>query len=286
VTAEAERYLRGLAEAELRGGGRGRVEAAADVLVFLGAVDQDTAQEVLNGLATALAIRAEAEQERRTLGGIPHPRWRERHRSTTGQPTGELRVRPIGTTLPGGRDGETLHLLSATWAPGRGLTVTVAGRIPPDRRPGRAEVPIGPYGPIGRDDLGLTFTAGGDRFDQRWIDGSGTCDGIWWCLEVLLPEPPTGLDDLEIATADGSAVVRVDVAAAAGRAPELAGATGTTGAAELAVDALAASLLWLTLWPVPDDRRRAEIAAMAAARGPGHPAGSCPARRVPGRGAG
>jgi len=27
-----------------------------------------------------------------------------------------------------------------------------------------------------------------------------------------------------------------------------------------AVDALGASLLWLALWPVPDDRRRAEIA--------------------------
>jgi hypothetical protein len=274
VAAEAERYLRGRAEAELRGGGRGQVEAAADVLVFLGAVDQASAQEVLNGLATALAVRAQAASaERGTLGGVPHPRWRQRHQSTTGVPTGELRVAPIGTTVPGGREGETLHLLSATWAPGRGVTVTVAGLIRPDQRPGLAEVPIGPCGPYSRDGLGLTFAAGGQRFEQNWIDGSGTCDGVWWCLEVLLPEPADGLEELEIATADGGAVVRVGVAAGSIEAVEVFEAAEVGGAevaerveqAERAVDALGASLLWLALWPVPDDRRRAEIAAMVDA---------------------
>jgi hypothetical protein len=281
VTAGAERYLRRLAEADLRRGtGTSRLEAAADVLIHLGVVDRAAAQEVLNGLATAWAIRSTEEQVRRTLGGTPYPRWRERHRSTTGRPTGPVRVAPIGTTLPGGRDGETLHLLAATVAPGRGVTVTVAGRIQPELRPGRADVPIGPHGPYTRDGLGLTFAADGQPFEQRWIDDSGTCDGVWWCLEVLLPEPEDELRELEIAAVDGGEVVRVDVAAeasgaaGAGWAAEAGGvevvageADGGSGAerAERAVDALGASLLWLALWPVPDDRRRAEIAAMADA---------------------
>jgi hypothetical protein len=284
VTAGAERYLRGLAEADLRRGAEtSRLEAAADILIFLGLVDRAAAQAVLNGLAAAWAIRSTDEQVRRTLGGTPYPRWRERHRSTIGRPTGPVRVAPIGTTLPGGRDGETLYLLAACWAPGRGVTVTVAGRIEPERRPGRAEVPIGPHGPYTRDDLGLTFAADGQPFEQRWIDDSGTCDGVWWCLEVLLPEPDGGLRELEIAAVDGSEVVRVDVSTGAGGAGVALGeAGGGSGAerAERAVDALAASLLWLALWPVPDDRRRAEIAAMAdAVAEAGGLAADSPARR-------
>lgn len=291
MTAEAERYLRGLAEAELRrGDGVAGFEAAADVLVFLGAVDGPVAQEVLDGLATALGVRT--ERGRRTpggLGGVPYPRWREGRPPTIGRPTGPVRIVPIGTTVPGGRPGETLHLLSVARAPDRGVTVTVAGLIRPDRRPGRAEVPTGPLGPYTRPDLGLTFTADGERYEQGWIDGSGTCDGVWWCLEVLLPERAQAVDRLEIATADGAQVVRVDVAGGAADVAQADGVGGTGGAlgvsaaagrAELAVDALAASLLWLTLWPVPGDRRRAEVAAMVAAvTEAGGLAASSPARR-------
>jgi hypothetical protein len=198
VTAAAERYLRALAEAGLRGAGRARFEAAADVLVFLGVVDPGPAQEMLNGLATALAVRA--GPERGTLGGLPHPRWRQRRRPAIGLPTGAVRVAAIGTTLPAGPDGEARYLLSATGAPGRGVTVTV----------------------------------GGQRLERGWIDGSGTCDGVWWCLEVLLPEPREGLGRLEIATADGPVVAEVRVADEAGVAGDVMRLNGFSGLAGLA----------------------------------------------------
>lgn len=269
MSAEAERHLRRLAEVELRQGGEARVEPAADVLVALGAIGEETADEVLGQLHTARAIREQRLWP--SLHGVPYPRWRERRPSPPGHPDGELRIKPVGATMPSGRPGEILHLLTVAAAPGRGLTVTVAGRISPDRRPLRDQVPIGPFGPYSLSDLGLTFTVNDDRRYPGEIDGGGTCDGTWWCLAVLLPADAAPLTRLDVATVDGSVAISVEIEAGADAARD-AGVTADAlvpnaaeERAEQVLDALAASLLWARAWPSPDVRYRRQAIVMADA---------------------
>ncbi len=191
--------------------GPARVEAAGDVLAFLGAVEETTAQKVLN-VSQPRRVREQRLGPRCTASPI---HGRERRPGPPGHPDGELRIKPVGATMPSGRPGEILHLLTVAAAPGRGLTVTVAGRISPDRRPLRDQVPIGPFGPYSLSDLGLTFTVDDDRRYPGEIDGGGTCDGTWWCLAVLLPADAATLTRLDVATVDGSVAIWVEIEAGA-----------------------------------------------------------------------
>lgn len=84
-----------------------------------------------------------------------------------------MHVLPVAGCVPGGRDGELLDLLTLLLAPGRNAALTIAGRVAPDRRLPRGDLPMGPFGPCSLPDLGLAFT---DDRDARYggeISGGG-----------------------------------------------------------------------------------------------------------------
>ena len=138
--SSAEMYLRLLVEAELRRAveyprlepsgpgsaprpvpeaaeGMDRVRAAAEALTAIGAIEDATAHSVLTGFRSALAVRSRVPLW--LLNGIPLARWNQRRLPASGRLSGAVHVLPIGRCLPGGRDGELLHLLTLLLAPGR-----------------------------------------------------------------------------------------------------------------------------------------------------------------------
>jgi hypothetical protein len=255
MTAEAERYLRRLAEAELRQAAPGadRIEAAADVLVWAGAIGWETADRVLAGFSTARDLRGRGAA--RLIR--PSPR-RPGPGPGTAPLTGAVRVVPIGVTLPGRY--QPLHLLALTLAPGQAAVVTVAGLIDPDGRPGRDDLPIGPYGLSGPG-WGLTFTGDDGTQYPFTAVGGGTSDGVWWRQDLVLPAAvaagagAAGAGGagrwLEVTADEGPATVRVNLPADGGADdPEAAGEVADADAGWL-LDSIAAGQLWLDRW-APD----------------------------------
>lgn len=306
--SRAEMYLRWLVEAELRRAvgyprheppgagnaprpvpvaaeGMNRVRAAAEVLSAIGAIDDATAHAVLTGFTSALAVRSRVPL--RLLSGVPLARWNQRRLPAPGRPSGAVHVLPVAGCLPGGRDGELLHLLTLVLAPGRTATLTIAGRVAPDRRLPWRDLPMGPFGPYSLPDLGLAFTDDrGTRYGGE-ISGGGTCDGTWWSLEFFFsPLPPAGIRWLDIAAVDGPDTVRVHLADRAAGCTQAgpvmsAGAVGATsrigalpqvsaGPGERLLDSVAENLLWSSLWHGDENPEASRLAAMAAAlRGAG-----------------
>jgi hypothetical protein len=300
----AEIYLRLLVEAELRRAvaypryepprtgsaprpvpaaeSMDRVRAAAEALTVIGAIEDATAHSALTGFKAALALRSKVPLQ--LLDGVPLARWNQRRLPAAGLPGGAVHVVSVGGSLPGGRDGEALHLLTLLLAPGRAAALTVAGRVPPDHRLSRRELPIGPFGPYSLRDLGLTFTDDrGNRYGGE-ISGGGTCDGTWWSLELIFsPLPPADIGWLDIAAVNRPASVRVHLAAAvaAGCPParpvtpaSAVQASSGTGAlppvsagspGERLLDSIAENLLWSSLWHGDENPERPRLAAMAAA---------------------
>ena len=247
--AAAERYLRLLAEAELRRDGLGdRLRAAAEGLTWAGAIDEDTADAVVDGFMTALAMRGRPPLVRQLIRPFPLSR--------SGRPaappyTGEVRVVPVGVALPGRY--QRLWLLGVTLAPGEAAVVTMTGLIGVDGRPSLEQLPIGPYGPSDAD-LGLTFTGStGTRYPHRMI-GGGTSDGVWWRQDLILPAAVADGDRwLEVATDDRAASIRPDLRRAVG-----AGGSGVSVGSEDAdggwlLDGIAAARRWLDLWSPETD---------------------------------
>jgi hypothetical protein len=258
MAGEAERYLRRLAEAELRQpepepergpGPIDRLRAAADALTWAGAVDQATADAVVAEFVTARDLRAGVASGRRPIR-LAQQGWATQPLALTGP----VRVMPVGATLPGRY--QPLHLLALTLAPGQAAVVTVAGLIDPSHRPGRDDLPIGPYGPSGPD-WGLTFTgADGTRYPFTAI-GGGTSDGVWWRQDLVLPAVAADLgagDWLEVTADDGSAV-RVN-GADGRRADDPEAAYPRWPDASWLLENIAAGQLWLSWW-APDPGRPA-----------------------------
>jgi len=299
----AETYVRLLAETELRraaaarlggpagaGGvagagpaaeGMDRLRAAAEALNVIGAIGDVAAHRVLAELTAALAVRSMVPLK--MLDGIPLARWNQRRLPVPGLPGGAVQVVPVDRSVPGGRAGELLRLLTLTMAPGRAAALTVAGRVRPDLRLARRDLPTGPFGPYSLPDLGLILTDDrGTRYDGQ-ISGGGTCDGTWWILDCFVsPVPPAGSRRLAITAVNGPAVVPVDMMAAAGAAqaaspvpPADAGdaaagisALPPAGAGlpgERLLDSVAENLMWAWLWHDGDGRDTSRLAAMAAA---------------------
>jgi hypothetical protein len=270
VTAEAERYLRRLAEAELRREEPvDRLRAAADALVWAGAVDQTTAEAVVTGFVTARDLRGGRRpiQAARPLSAI---------RPTL---TGAVRVVPVGATLPGRY--QPLHLLALTLAPGQAAVLTLAGLINADARPGRDDLPTGPYGPSGPD-LELTITGDHGTRYQGEMSGGGTSDAVWWRQDLVLPAAAAAAGWLDVAVTDGLAAVRIAARDGRGKAEEgpAEGAAvpgdarpgdARPGDAGWLVDSIAAARLWQARWsPRPEPgspatQQQVRLAAMAEA---------------------
>ncbi len=296
----AEMYLRLLVEAELRRAasyprheppragqalrpvpeaaeGMNRVLAAAEALTAVGAIEDAAAHSVLTGFTSALAMRSKVPL--RLLNGVPLARWNQPRRPAPGLPGGAVHIVPVGECLPGGRDGELLHLFTLLLAPGRSAALTIAGRVALDRRLSRRELPVGPFGPYSLPDLGLTFTDDrGTRYEGE-ISGGGTCDGTWWSLEFFFsPLPPADIRWLDIAAVNGPAAVRVHLADAATtgglQADQVTLVTSGTSAlppvgaatpGERLLDSIAENLLWAWLWYGGDGPELSRLTAMAAA---------------------
>lgn len=248
MTAEAERYLRRLAEAELRrASGTARVEAAADVLVRANAISQETADAVLAEFTTARDLRDGPRSARPLIQPV---RRRPDPGSGAAPLTGAVRVVPIGATLPGRY--QPLHVLALTLAPGQAAVVTVAGLIDADGRPGRDDLPIGPYGPSSPD-WNLTFTGDdGTRYPFTTI-GGGTSDGVWWRQDLVLPAAAAQTAGpgrwLEVTADEGPVAIRVTRPdARRGDDPEAPGEVMDAG---WLLDNIAAGQLWFGLW-APD----------------------------------
>jgi hypothetical protein len=151
----AEIYLRLLVEAELRRAvaypryepprtgsaprpvpaaeSMDRVRAAAEALTVIGAIEDATAHSALTGFKAALALRSKVPLQ--LLDGVPLARWNQRRLPAAGLPGGAVHVVSVGGSLPGGRDGEALHLLTLLLAPRPGCRPyrrrTGAARSPP-----------------------------------------------------------------------------------------------------------------------------------------------------------
>ena len=264
-----------------------RVRAAAEALSAIGAIEDATAHSVLTGFTSALAVRSRVPL--RLLNGVPLARWNQRRLPASGRPSGAVHVLPIGRCLPGGRDGERLHLLTLLLAPGRIAALTIAGRVALDRRLSRRELPMGPFGPYSLPDLGLTFTDDCCTRHGGEISGGGTCDGTWWSLEFFFsPLPLEGIRWLDIAAVNSSDTVRVHLTGRAATGGPQADPVTPTGAVEATsgigalppvsagtpgerlLDSIAENLLWSSLWHGDENLEPSRLAAMAAAlRGAG-----------------
>jgi hypothetical protein len=261
--------------------GMDRVRAAAEALNVIKAIDDAAAHRVLTEFDAALAVRSLVPKL--VLHGIPAARWNQPRLPAPGLPAGAVRAVPVDRSLPGGRAGELLRLLTLTMAPGRAAALTIAGRVVLNRPLSRRELPTGPFGPYSLPDLGLTFTDDhGTRYDGE-ISGGGTCDGTWWALEFFLsPLPPEGIRWLDITAVSGSGTIRVEMAGAAslaqpacpvmpGRADgdrDGLGALPPVGAGspgERMLDSIAENLLWSSLWHQGGGQEPSRLAAMAAA---------------------
>ena len=101
VGTAAERYLRLLAEAELRRDGLGdRLRAAAEALSLAGAIDEETAGAVVDGFTTALGLRGRPPASRQLIRPFPLPQPR--------RPSPPLR--PAATAAPFTLAFNTVHL--------------------------------------------------------------------------------------------------------------------------------------------------------------------------------
>ena len=266
MTSEAERYLRLLAEAGLRRPEPGdQLRAAADVLVWAGAVDQETADAVVTEFATARELRGGAAAGRRVV----HPALRAGRAIRPLVLTGPVRVVPVGATLPGRY--EPLHVLALTLAPGQAAVLTVAGLIGADARPGRDDLPTGPYGPSDPD-LGLIIT--GD--DGTWYHGSaiggGTSDGVWWRQDLVLPAAAAAAGWLDVTVSESTAI-RVNARDARGEDSSGSAALVEGGPVDAGwlLDGIEAAQLWLARWsPRPEPgspaaQQQVRLSAMADA---------------------
>jgi hypothetical protein len=250
MSAAAERYLRLLAEAELRrDGAEDRLSAAADALVLAGAIDSATAAAVVSEYTAARGLRGRPPFAGRMIRPLRRP-----SRPSPWPYPDELWVVPVGVTLPGRY--QPLHVLTLTLARGHAAVLTVAGLIDAASRPARDQLPLGPYGPSDHD-LGLTFTGDdGTRYPHKMI-GGGTSDGAWWRQDLVLPAAAADAGRwLDIATTDGSVSARVNLpddrhAGRPEREPPTVAAEATEGGWLL--DSIATAQLWLALWcPEPD----------------------------------
>lgn len=228
-----------------------QVRTIAGALTVVGAIDDATADSVLSGLESALAVRSRLAS--RWADGLGRPRWSSSQPPAPGLPGGPVRVAPVGRSLPLGADGSEgdLHLLTLVLAPDRAI-LTVAGQVrEPDPRFGIAGRDVDPGDPFEFGDGSVTD----DRGAAYQAEASGgTSDDTWWCRDVdITPVPPAGTRWLDITAPGGTATLRVDLTTVSpadqpvAARPAWPGRIGDASPAERLLDSMAENLLWQSL---------------------------------------
>ena len=248
-----------------------RLGTVGNALVWVGALDEGTADSVVGGLETALVARSRIP---------PHHLWFRMRRGPRQQQAnrplaGAYAAAPVGVLVPAAPESGLgdIHMVTMVIAPDRAFLVT-AGRVadPDSRSLHRDPWPV--FGGTGlqaaTDDRGNGYEL---REDSAWSDG----DGEWGGTLRLSPIPPAGTQWLELTMSPGSAPVRVDLAGACAEAAPESVPAGSP--AEHLIDAAAIGLLdraigaegdrvpWHDLRQVADVVTALEaVGALAAAR--------------------
>jgi hypothetical protein len=209
----AETYLRMLAEAELRHALTGaagarpaeRVQQAAGVLVEVGALNSDLAEEVVTGVETALVVRARIDD------GAPVRKIRRLMRFPATSATlplparaardGFWRVIPVGRTLRFPDPPVNAHLMTLVMTPDR-MIVPVTVHTGLGAGPGR--LPVG------------ALTAADDRGTSYHVAWGvhGGAGAAWDGLIVVHPAPPPDASWLDLLAGQDERLLRVDLTAA------------------------------------------------------------------------
>jgi hypothetical protein len=252
-----------------------RLRTVAHALAQVGAIDRGTADSIMAGLETALAVRSRIDAHRFLLRDLMRAR---RHRRPASAPAGPYLAAPVGVTVPGGPDSglAEIRLFTLVIAPDRAV-LTTAGRLrqPPGGRP--YEHPWPPFhdsgSPSATDDRG-------NRYQLDEAGGSTDGEGNWSCILSISPVPHAGIRWLELTMSPGSPPIRVDVAGHGADHGAAAGPVGATSPAERLVDVVAENLLhtaaaygdsgavWLDLSETADIVTALDaVGALAPARG-------------------
>jgi hypothetical protein len=190
-----------------------RVHSISDVLVAARVLSEATARSVTQNFGRALAARGR-------LAEYYSPRWDMIREEATVAPAGPIVAAGIGARVDlaaedGGR--ACMHVLALVLAPDDALVTTVSWLTEPSPRPANDDQDWD-------DTLGsLVHRANGRATDNRggtyrleMESGGGGSDGPWEAQLAFSPQPPTGLDWLDITLASNQDPIRVDLTAAAG----------------------------------------------------------------------
>jgi hypothetical protein len=216
-----------------------RLRTVASALVQAGAIDNATADSVLDGLETALLARSRIS---------PHWLWRRdmlagRGRPPAAAPAGRYLAVPVGVTMAAAPDsglGDT-SLLTLVIAPDlASLTATGRQREPLGQVPRRDRWAAlhGSRGswPSATDDHGNSY-----QLDLgSW---SSENDGGWTGSLDISPVPAAGISWLDLNVSPGSAAIRVDITGASRESDAAAGLPPAGGPVDRLFETAAERLL-------------------------------------------
>jgi len=213
-----------------------RLRTVARALNLAGAIDRGTADSILNGLETALAVRSRVDPHQlamREFRAMRHPR-------PARAPAGPYIAAPVGVAVQPEPDSglAELHLFTLVLAPDQAV-LSAAGRLAGQH--GRSGHPdpwpvFGSAQPSATDDRG-------NGYELHEASSSSDSDGDWAGFLGIFPIPPPGIGWLELTFSPGSPAIRVDLTGLGGEGGAASGPVPADRPAERLIDAAAVSLL-------------------------------------------
>ena len=213
-----------------------RLRTVARALSLAGAIDRGTADSILNGLETGLAVRSRLDPHllaMREFRAMHHPR-------PARAPTGPYLAAPVGVAVQPEPDSELaeLRLFTLVLAPDQAV-VSAAGRLAKrnSMSPYRDPWPVfGSGQPSATDDRG-------NSYQLHEASSSSDSDGGWAGFLGIFPIPPPGIGWLELTLSPGSPAIRVDLTGLGGESGAASCPAPAGSPAERLIDAAAVSLL-------------------------------------------
>jgi hypothetical protein len=213
-----------------------RLRTVARALSLAGAIDRGTADSILNGLETALAVRSRVDPHRlamREFRAMHHPR-------PARAPTGPYLAAPVGVAVQPEPDSglAELRLFTLVLAPDQAV-LSAAGRLAGRR--GRSGHPD-PWPVFGPGQASATDDRG-NSYELHEASSSSDSDGGWAGFLGIFPIPPPGIGWLELTFSPGSPAIRVDLTGLGSESGAGSGPVPAGRPAERVIDAAAVSLL-------------------------------------------